>query len=227
MLRIKFLLLFLLFFFAVAAQTPAQSTHSAKDDAPKTILFLGNSLAAGFGLNPALAFPALIQEKIDSLKWNFEVINAGLSGETSAGGLRRIDWLLKRKIDVLVLELGGNDALRGIAIEVTRKNLQGIIDKTRRAYPQAKIVIAGMQAPPNLGLAYTKSFRDLFPQLAKENNAALIPFLLEGVGGVPELNQADRIHPTAEGHRIIAENVWKILNRVLPESDPLRREKVQ
>jgi acyl-CoA thioesterase-1 len=226
MLRIRFLLLFLFFFFAIVEQTPAQPT-SSKDGASKTILFLGNSLAAGFGLNPALAFPALIQQKIDSLKWNFEVVNAGLSGETSAGGLRRIDWLLKRRVDVLVLELGGNDALRGIAIDVTRKNLQGIIDKTRRAYPQAKIVIAGMQAPPNLGAAYTRQFRDLFSQLAKENDAALIPFLLEGVGGAPEFNQADRIHPTAEGHRIIAETVWKILKRVLSESDPFRGEEVQ
>lgn len=214
MLRKKFLL-YLCFLFVAAAQTQPLSAgdHASK----KTILFLGNSLSAGFGLNPALAFPALIQQKIDSLKWNFEVVNAGLSGETSAGGLRRIDWLLKRRIDVLVLELGGNDALRGIAIDVTRKNLQGIIDKTKRAYPQAKIVIAGMQAPPNLGATYTRQFRDLFSQLAKENNAALIPFLLEGVGGVPELNQADRIHPTAEGHRMITETVWTTLKPILKQ----------
>ena len=191
------------------------SQSDDNDAAKKTIMFLGNSLSAGYGLNPALAFPALIQQKIDSLIWPFEVVNAGLSGETSAGGLRRIDWLLKRKIDVLVLELGGNDALRGIAIEVTRKNLQGIIDKTKRAYPQVKLVIAGMQAPPNLGASYTIQFRDLFPQLAKKNDAALIPFLLESVGGVPELNQADRIHPTAAGHRIIAETIWRVLRPIL------------
>lgn len=217
--RKKAVLLFLFILFAVVGQAPVLQPQPAKDGASKkTILFLGNSLSAGFGLNPALAFPALIQQKIDSLKLPFEAVNAGLSGETSAGGLRRVDWLLKRKIDVLVLELGGNDALRGIAIEVTRKNLQGIIDKTKRAYPQAKIVIAGMQAPPNLGATYTKSFRDLFPQLAKENNAALVPFLLEGVGGVLELNQADRIHPTAQGHRIIAETIWRALKPILQAS---------
>jgi acyl-CoA thioesterase-1 len=197
---------------------PAHLQPAENNISKKTVLFLGNSLSAGYGLNPALAFPALIQQKIDSLKWPFEVVNAGLSGETSAGGLRRIDWLLKRKIDVLVLELGGNDALRGIDIEVTRKNLQGIIDKTKRTYPEVKMVIAGMQAPPNLGATYTKSFRDLFVQLAKANAAALISFLLEGVGGVAELNQADRIHPTAEGHKIIAESVWQVLQPILKKS---------
>ncbi|HEX9654462.1 MAG TPA: arylesterase [bacterium] len=208
-----------LVFIAVVALAlhASQSKSTAERGEKKTILFMGNSLAAGYGLNPELAFPALIQQKIDSLKWRYEVVNAGLSGETSAGGLRRIDWLLRRKIDVLVLELGGNDALRGIAIDVTRKNLQGIIDKAKRAYPQVKMVIAGMQAPPNLGPNYTRQFRDLFPQLAQTNDATLIPFLLEGVGGVPELNQADRIHPTSQGHRIIAETVWRKLKPVLSE----------
>ncbi|MFQ5708025.1 MAG: arylesterase [bacterium] len=178
---------------------------------------MGNSLTAGFGLNPAQAFPNLIQQKIDSLGWKFEVVNAGLSGETSAGGLRRIDWLLKRKIDVLVLELGGNDVLRGIPLDVTRQNLQAIIDKTRGKYPEVKLVIAGLQAPPNLGQAYTLQFKRLFPALAKKNHAALIPFLLQEVGGVPELNQPDRIHPTAEGHKIVAKNVWQILKAVLTQ----------
>ncbi|MCS7012086.1 MAG: arylesterase [Chloroherpetonaceae bacterium] len=182
---------------------------------PKTILFLGNSLSAGFGLDPSQAFPALIQKKIDSAGLKYKVINAGLSGETSAGGLRRIDWLLRQRIDVLVLELGGNDGLRGISVETMRQNLQGIIDRTKAKYPSVKIVIAGMQAPPNLGADYTRSFKAVFPELAKKNNAALIPFLLEGVGGNPKLNLPDGIHPTAEGHQIIAETVWKTLYPLL------------
>ncbi len=182
-----------------------------KTASEKTILFLGNSLSAGYGLDPELAFPALIQQKIDSLKWNFRVINAGLSGETSAGGLRRVDWLLKNRVDIFVLELGGNDGLRGIALELTKKNLQAIIDRVKAKYPAAKIVIAGMQVPPNLGQEYAAQFRALYAELAKKNNALLIPFLLEGVGGDPKLNLPDGIHPTAAGHRLVAKNVWKVL----------------
>ena len=197
----------------LAAQ--ASSQQAGKPAVSKTILFFGNSLSAGFGLDPAEAFPALIQRKIDSLGLNGTVVNAGLSGETSAGGLRRIDWLLQRRIDILVLELGANDGLRGLALDDTRRNLQGIIDRTKQKYPQAQIVIAGMQVPPNLGKTYTQSFRALFPELAQKNEAALIPFLLEGVGGVPALNLADGIHPNAAGHRKVAENVWKILQPLL------------
>jgi len=181
----------------------------------KAILFLGNSLTAGYGLDPELAYPALIQQKIDSLKWNFESINAGLSGETSSGGLRRINWLLKREIDVLVLALGANDGLRGIPTDLTRKNLQEIIDRTRAKYPRVKVIIAGMEVPPNMGPEYAREFRAIFPDLAKKNNAALIPFLLEGVGGIPSLNQADGIHPTADGQKIVAENVWEVLKPIL------------
>ena len=181
----------------------------------KTILFLGNSLTAGYGLQKSQAFPALIQQKIDSLGWNFEVVNAGLSGETSSGGLRRINWLLKRKADVLVLELGANDALRGIYSELTKKNLQAIIDSTKNKYPNVEIVVAGMLAPPNLGKEYTDKFRSIFTNLAEKNHALLIPFVLENVGGIPELNLSDGIHPTSEGHRIVAENVWKVLKPVL------------
>jgi len=181
----------------------------------KVILFFGNSLSAGYGLDPALAFPALIQQKLDSLAWPYEVVNAGLSGETSAGGLRRIDWLLRRKIDVLVLELGANDGLRGVTLADTRQNLQGIMDRVKQKYPQARRVIAGMQVPPNLGKNYAQSFRALYPELAKKNDVALIPFLLEGVGGVPALNLADGIHPNPSGHRVVAENVWKVLRPLL------------
>jgi acyl-CoA thioesterase-1 len=181
----------------------------------KTILFLGNSLSAGYGLDPESAFPALIQQKIDSLKWNFHVINAGLSGETSSGGLRRVDWLLQRRIDILVLELGGNDGLRGITLDLTKKNLQAIIDRVKTKYPAVKIVVAGMEVPPNLGPEYTAQFRALYAELAKKNHALLIPFLLEGVGGDPKLNLPDGIHPTAAGHRIVAKNVWKVLMPLL------------
>jgi len=185
---------------------------SSKKAAPvKTILFLGNSLSAGYGLDPDQAFPARIQEKIDSLKWNFRVVNAGLSGETSSGGLRRVDWLLKNRVDIFVLELGGNDGLRGISLDLTKKNLQAIINRVKAKYPAVKIVIAGMQVPPNLGQEYTSQFRALYAELAKKNNALLIPFLLEGVGGDPKLNLPDGIHPTAAGHRIVAKNVWKVL----------------
>ena len=179
------------------------------------VVFLGNSLSAGYGLDPTQAFPALIQQKVDSLGWNVAIVNAGLSGETTAGGLSRIDWLLRQRIDVLVLELGGNDGLRGIATEVTKQNLQAIIDKTRARYPKVRVVLAGMQVPTNLGPVYTTRFRNLYPELALENTIGLIPFILEGVGGVRELNLPDGIHPTAEGHQIVAETVWKTLRPVL------------
>ncbi len=186
------------------------------DDAEQTILFLGNSLAAGYGLpDNTLAFPGLIQSKIDSLGWPFRVINAGISGETTAGGLGRINWVLRQPIDVLVLELGGNDGLRGINLDATESNLQAIIDSTKARYDDADVVVAGMMVPPNLGEAYTARFAGIFPLIAQRNEAALIPFLLEGVGGVPELNLPDGIHPTIEGHVIVAETVWATLRPVL------------
>lgn len=193
---------------------PVQDNKSAE---PRTILFLGNSLSAGYGLGTEFAFPALIQEKIDSLGWNFKVINAGLSGETSSGGLRRIDWLLQRKIDVFFLELGANDGLRGIPLDLTQQNLQAIIDRVKAKNAEVRIVIAGMLVPPNMGREYSSKFRTLFQELARKNEAALVPFLLEGVGGNPKLNLPDGIHPTAEGHRIVARNVWQVLKPVLQE----------
>lgn len=191
------------------------STKTAGES--KAILFLGNSLTAGYGLDPEQAFPALIQQKIDSLGWAFEAVNAGLSGETSSGGLRRLSWLMRRKIAVLVLALGANDGLRGIPPELTRQNLQQIIERTREKNPGVKIVLAGMEAPPNMGEDYTKQFRGLYQELARTNQAALIPFLLKDVGGIPELNLPDGIHPTADGHRIVAANVWEVLGPVLRE----------
>lgn len=189
----------------------------------KRILFLGNSLSAGLGVAPEQAFPALIQQKIDSLGWQFQVINAGLSGETSAGGMRRLNWLLKRKIDVLVLELGANDGLRGHSPKLTEENLQEIIRRAKKKYPDVQILIAGMEALPNMGDVFVKEFRAIFPRLAQKNDAALIPFLLENVAGKPELNQADGVHPNPAGHKIVAENVWKILK---PELEKIRQASV-
>lgn len=197
-----------------SAQQPAQSatsTQSAPATKQKTILFFGNSLSAGYGLDPGQAFPALIGKRLDSLRYNYKVINAGLSGETTAGGRSRISWVLRQPVDLFVLELGGNDGLRGIPLDATRRNLQAIIDTVRKKSPQARIVLAGMQIPPNMGPQYTADFRKIYPELAQKNNALLIPFLLEGVGGVPRLNQSDGIHPTAEGHKIVTETVWKVL----------------
>ena len=181
----------------------------------KTIVFFGNSLTAGYGLSPSEAFPAIIQNKIDSLGLPYKVINAGVSGETSSGGNGRIVWILKQPLDVFVLELGANDGLRGIPLSETKKSLQSIIDKVKAKYPEAKLVLAGMQIPPNMGVTYTTEFRNIYPDLAKKNAAMLIPFLLEGVGGDLKLNQQDGIHPTAEGHHIVAENVWRMLEQVL------------
>lgn len=181
----------------------------------KTILFFGNSLTAGYGLDPSEAFPALIQGKIDSAGLEYKTINAGVSGETSAGGNARIDWLLKQPVDVFVLELGANDGLRGIPLTETRKNLQSIIDKVKAKYPGAKLVLAGMQIPPNMGQEYSVQFKNLFPDLSKKNNITLIPFLLQGVAGNRELNQQDGIHPTAAGDKIAAQNVWNVLENVL------------
>lgn len=187
----------------------------ATDRPIRTILFFGNSLTAGYGLEPAEAFPSLIQKKIDSAGLRYKAVNAGVSGETSAGGNGRIDWILKQPVDVFVLELGANDGLRGIPVSETKQNLQAIIDKVKAKYPDAKLVLTGMQVPPNMGQKYANDFREMFPELAKKNNMEFVPFLLEGVGGVRELNQADGIHPTAEGAKLVAENVWSVLQKSL------------
>ena len=193
------------------AQTETEIQESEKD----VILFFGNSLTAGMGLEPSEAFPALIQNRLDSLNYDYEVINAGLSGETTASGKNRINWVLNQNVDVFVLELGANDGLRGIPLEETRKNLQDIINTVKEKNPDTKIVLAGMQIPPNMGEEYTTEFRNIFPKLAEENNVELIPFLLEGVAGDPELNQQDGIHPTAKGYEIVADNVWSVLEDVV------------
>ena len=200
-----------LFFPALRAQTPTPTPK-------KNVVFLGDSVTAGLGVQPGEAFPALVAEKIRSADLPFEVENAGLSGDTSAGGLRRIDWLLQRRIDLLVVELGANDGLRGLDLKSMKANLQTIIDKTKARNPQVKIILAGMQVPPNLGADYAAEFQQVYAELARENNATLIPFLLEGVGGHRELNQADLIHPSPAGHRIIANLVWRTLEPILRQS---------
>lgn len=201
-----------------SAESDTDSTKSsatANAETMKTILFFGNSLTAGYGLEAEESFPALIQNKIDSLGLPYKTINAGLSGETSAGGKARIDWLLKQKIDVFVLELGANDGLRGIPVTETQKNLQDIIDQVKAKYPKVKLVLAGMQVPPNMGSKYASDFRQIFTQLAEKNDMILVPFLLDKVAGIEELNQSDGIHPTAEGQIILAENIWQVMEDIL------------
>lgn len=202
------------------AGTPANAageTAAETKPAPvvrKNIVFFGNSLTAAYQLSPEQGFTALIQNKIDSLGLPYTCVNAGLSGETTADGVARVDWILQQQVDVFVLELGGNDALRGLPLAATKKNLQAIVDKVKAKYPDCKVVIAGMMAPPNLG-SYAKEFAAIFPAIAKKNKATLVPFLLEGVGGIASLNLPDGIHPNVEGHKIVAETVWKTLRPVL------------
>lgn len=216
------MILFLFAFFSCgqkAAET--QSDTLEQEEKPtvpaekKTILFFGNSLSAGWGLEPEEGFTGIIQQRIDSLGLDYQVINGGLSGETTASGLNRLNWFLEEEPYVFVLELGGNDGLRGIAVSETKKNLQQIIQTVQKKYPLTKILLAGMQIPPNMGQAYSEEFRSIFPELAEGENVTLIPFLLEGVAGDPDLNLPDGIHPSKEGHRIVAETVWKYLEPIL------------
>lgn len=199
----KLLLLFLLYSTSVFSQEK------------KTILIFGDSITAGYGIEPNKAFPAIIQNKIDSLGLNHEVINGGLSGETSAGGLRRINWVLQRNVDIMILELGGNDGLRGIDLTSTKDNLQQIVDRALANNPDMEILIAGMQVPPNLGIEYTQEFQNIYPDLAKNNDLELIPLILDKVGGRDEYMQPDQIHPNVAGHRIVANIVWEFINPLL------------
>ena len=201
-------------------QPPVTPPPAAQPERRGIILFLGTSLTAGYGVGIENAFPALVQYKLDSAGFPFRIVNAGLSGETSAGGLRRLEWSLQQTIDVLFLELGANDGLRGLPIQQLRANLDSIIAITQRRYPDAAVVIAGMQAPPNLGAAYTRSFRETYRDLADKYNAVLIPFLLENVAAVPHLNLEDGIHPNRAGHEVIAEAIWQSLQPVFRERMP-------
>jgi acyl-CoA thioesterase-1 len=194
---------------------------SSASPAP-SIVFLGTSLTAGLGLDPDQAYPALIQHKVDSLGLHYQVVNAGVSGESSAGALRRIDWLLKEPPAVLVIETGANDMLRGQDVDSVRRNIQEIIDRTRARSATTKIVLVGMEAQPNLGTDYARRFHQIYPDLARANRIPLVPFLLTGVAGVDSLNQQDGIHPTVQGQHIVADNLWPVLVGVLGTSS--RRE---
>lgn len=179
------------------------------------MVFLGDSITAGYGLDPADAYPALLQKKIEAENLPWSVSNAGVSGDTTAGGARRVSWALAKGADVLVIALGGNDGLRGIPPEQTERNLAAIVDKARAKHPAVRIVIAGMRMPDNMGADYIAAFHKTFAKVAEEKGAVLIPYLLEGVGGDDKLNQGDRIHPTAEGQKRIAVTVWAKLGEVL------------
>jgi acyl-CoA thioesterase-1 len=192
----------------------APNTNGARNPRGR-IVVLGDSITAGYGLEREQAYPELLQQKIDDAGLPFTVVNAGVSGDTTAGGLRRLDWTLQGGADVLIVALGGNDGLRGIAPEQTEENLAAIIQRARTKSPAIQIIIAGMEMPANMGADFVARYRTLFPKVAKAGNASLVPFLLEGVGGVTALNQPDLIHPTAEGQRRVAENVWKVLRPML------------
>jgi len=204
---------FLWLFFSFVACLLLPALFAA--DERKAMVFIGDSLTAGFGLDPDEAFPALVQKKIDEANLPWRVVNAGLSGDTTAGGLRRLDWILRQPVSLFVIELGANDGLRGIAPAVTQANLKQLIERIRARAPETQIVLAGMQLPTNFGPEHTAKFAAIFPALAKECRVALIPFLLEGVGGHPELNQVDGIHPTAEGQIKLAANVWAVVEPLI------------
>ena len=201
------------------AQQGAGDAGSQVTRSRKTVLIVGTSLTAGLGLEPEEAYPALLQRKADSLGLHVDIVNAGLSGETSAGALRRIDWLLRGPADVVIIESGANDGLRGLNVDSTRANLRAIIDKVKAARPAARILLAQMEAPPNLGAKYTTAFSAMYQDVAKEAGVSVMPFLLEGVAGVSRLNQGDGIHPNEEGEQIVANNVWKALEPMLRELD--------
>lgn len=190
---------------------------TAEEARPLRVLFLGDSLSAGFGLSEEQAYPALLEQLASRSGESIEAVNAGVSGDTSAGGLRRLDWLLRSKVDILVIALGGNDALRGINPTETKKNIGAMIDRYRARFPRGRVLLAGMKAPPNMGPDYEAAFSRIYGELAEEKDVALLPFLLEGVAAVPELNQLDGIHPNAEGQRKIAGHVWPSLKTLLEE----------
>ena len=198
-----------------SSKTSETSETSVEEEMTKkkNILFFGNSLTAAHGLDPSDGFVSLIQQRIDSLGLPYKAINAGLSGETTAGGRERVDWVLRTPVDIFVLELGGNDALRGLDPAAAKENLEAIILSVKEKNPAVKIILAGMQAPPNLGERYTSAFRNMYPELAKKHGTALIPFFLKDVAGIPDLNQRDRIHPNEKGQHFLVENVWTVLEK--------------
>ena len=198
-----------------SSRFPVPGSRSAR----KTVLIVGTSLTAGLGLDPEEAYPALLQRKADSLGLHVEIVNAGLSGETSAGALRRMDWLLRGPADVVIIETGANDGLRGLDVDSTRANLRAIVGKVKAARPAARILLAQMEAPPNLGAKYTSAFHAMYQDVAKETSAEVMPFLLAGVAGIASLNQPDGMHPNEKGEQIVANNVWAALEQVLKQLD--------
>ncbi len=203
-----------------AGETLAAGAATAtRTAANPVVLFFGTSLTAGLGLDPEQAFPALIEKKAAAEGLPINVVNAGLSGETTAGAARRIDWVLRMPVDLVVIEGGANDALRGLAPDAARANLEHVIAAVRRKQPSAKIVLVQMEAPPNFGPAYTRSFRTIYTDIAKKENIPLLPFLLSGVAGVPRLNQADGVHPNLAGERIVADNLWRVLKPIVTQLD--------
>jgi acyl-CoA thioesterase-1 len=200
------------------SSAPAPGTADAADGRP-AILFLGTSLTAGLGLDPDQAYSALIQRKLDSAGLRWRAVNGGVSGETSAGALRRFEWILDPDVKVLLIETGANDGLRGLDVDSTRANIAGIVRAARGRNPGIRIVLAGMEAPPNLGAIYTARFRAIYGDLARRERLSLIPFILAGVGGVDSLNQADGIHPNVVGEGIVAATVWRILEPVVRDAD--------
>lgn len=207
----------LLFLAACTGDAPRAEASAAPTTSADRgrVVFLGTSLTAGYGVGEEKAFPARLQAKIDAAGLPFTVVNAGVSGETSAGGLRRIEWVLQQPVDVLVVELGANDGLRGLPVDAMEQNLDSLLTAARARYPDVSLVLLGMEAPPNLGPAYASAFRRVFRDLSARHDAALVPFLLDGVAAVPSLNQADGIHPNEEGHERVADVVWPSLERVL------------
>ena len=197
------------------AAPPASPPPPAPDGGRGRVVFLGTSLTAGLGVDPSEAYPELLQHRIDSVGLRFVTVNAGVSGETSAGARRRIDWLLREPAAVLVIETGANDGLRGLEVDSLAANIQAIVDRARQQSPPPRIVLVGMEAPPNFGFGYVRRFRAVYPELAKRNRLPLVPFLLEGVAGVDSLNQSDMTHPTAAGQRRVSETVWPVLEKVL------------
>lgn len=200
---------------AVATGNESEEGQNNSGDEP-VILVFGDSITAGYGLEDTDdAFPAIVEKKLDSLGYNYDVINSGVSGETSAGGKNRISWVMNNPVDIFILELGGNDGLRGLPLSETKDNLQAIINTIKKKSPTTHIVLAGMQLPPNLGQEYTQEFKELYYELAEKNQLTFIPFILENVGGIESLNQKDGIHPTKEGHKIIAQTVVKSLQSII------------
>ena len=202
---------------AAPAAAPAESRASTPLGRGPRIVVLGDSLTAGLGLAPEQAYPALLQKRLDAAGLKYEVVNAGVSGDTSAGGLRRVDWVLEGDVKILIVALGGNDALRGLPVEQLRDNLITITDRAKAR--GIKLIVAGMEAPPNFGPAYTAAFRQAYQDVARKQGAILIPFLLDGVAGLPNMNQGDGIHPTAAGAEKVADTVWSALRPLVSPND--------